>query len=170
MPEGRGIKVPRSPTLLGLTPGVASRHRASRHVIPSLPPFKGVPERRGIQASVSMPAAWPCLVYALFMPSIWVVCTLYGVECDMRAAMSCQRWPVRWRASVTAVFLSFLHDEKGPKNLGRHQGPTALGNRPSPMSAVALAPNPVGLWRSHTLPTTYPTANDNKRLQSTTNV
>ena len=39
---------------------------------------------------------------------------------------------------------------KGPKNLGRHQGPTALGDRPSPMSAVSRAPNPVGLWRSHT--------------------
>ena len=46
------------------------------------------------------------------MPSIWVVCTLYGVECDMRAAMSCPRWPVQWLASVAAVFLSFLHDEK----------------------------------------------------------
>ena len=62
--------------------------------------------------------------------------------------MSCRRWHARGRASVAAVFLSFLHDEKGPKNLGRHQGPTALGNRPSPMSAVARAPNPVGLWRS----------------------
>ena len=56
------------------------------------------------------------------------------------AAMSCRRRPVRWRASVAAVFLSFLHDEKGPKNLGRHQGPTALGNRPSPMSARPTRP------------------------------
>ena len=91
-----------------------------------------------------------CLVYALFMPSIWVVCTLYGVECDMRAAMSCPRWPVQWLASVAAVFLSFSLERKGPKVQGRHHGPTTLGNRPSPMSAVSRAPNPVGLWRSHT--------------------
>ena len=60
----------------------------SRHVIPSLPPFKGVPERRGIQASVSIPTDWPCLLCAFYVPSmcllcafyvpsIWVVCTLY---------------------------------------------------------------------------------------------
>ena len=29
---------------------------------------------------------------------------------------------------------------KGPKNLGRHQGPTALGDRPSPMSAGPARP------------------------------
>ena len=33
-----------------------------RHVIPSLPPFKGVPEGRGIQASVSMPKSLPVVV------------------------------------------------------------------------------------------------------------
>ena len=37
-------------------------------------------------------------------------------------------------------FLSFLLDKKGPKNQGRHQGPTALGNRPSPMSAGPARP------------------------------
>ena len=33
-----------------------------RHVIPSLPPFKGMPEGRGIQASVSMPKSLPVVV------------------------------------------------------------------------------------------------------------
>ena len=34
--------------------------------------------------------------------------------------MSCQRGMVRWRASMAAVFLSFLLDQKGPKSQGRH--------------------------------------------------
>jgi len=46
-------------------------------------------------------------------------------------------------------FMSLLLDEKGPKNQGRHQGPTAQSRRPSPMSAVASAPNPVWYRRSH---------------------
>lgn len=36
----------------------------------------------------------------------------------------------------------------GPKDQGRHQGPTAHGERPSPMSAVARAPYPVERGRS----------------------
>ena len=46
--------------------------------------------------------------------------------------------------------MSLLLDEKGPKNQGRHQGPSAHGGRPSPMSAMANAPNPVKDKRSHT--------------------
>ena len=45
--------------------------------------------------------------------------------------------------------MSLLLDEKGPKNQGRHQGPNAQGERPSPMSAAAHAPNPVEGGRSH---------------------
>ena len=56
------------------------------------------------------------------------------------AAMSCRRWPERWRASVAAVFLSFCLETKGPKIQGRHQGPTALGDRTSPMSAGPAHP------------------------------
>ena len=61
------------------------------------------------------------------------------------AAMSCQRWPVLWRASMAAAdYFSVpfplignqrFDEVKGPKDQGRHHGPTALGNRPSPMSA-----------------------------------
>ena len=36
------------------------------------------------------------------------------------AAMSCRCWTVRWWASVAAVFLFLLLDEKEPKNQGRH--------------------------------------------------
>ena len=39
---------------------------------------------------------------------------------------------------------------KGPKNLGRHQRPTTLGDRSSAMSAMACAPNPVKWRRSRT--------------------
>ncbi len=39
--------------------------------------------------------------------------------------------------------MSLLLDEKEPKNQGRHQGPSAHGGRPSPMSAIARAPSPV---------------------------
>jgi hypothetical protein len=39
---------------------------------------------------------------------------------------------------------------KGPKVQGRHQGPAAHSGRPSPMSAMARAPNPDEVWRSHT--------------------
>jgi hypothetical protein len=44
--------------------------------------------------------------------------------------------------------MSLLLDEKGPKNQGRHQGPTAHGGRPSPMSARARAPYPVSFWQT----------------------
>ena len=44
--------------------------------------------------------------------------------------------------------MSFLLDKKGPKNQGRHQGPSAHGGRPSPMSAMACAPSPVEGGRS----------------------
>ena len=42
--------------------------------------------------------------------------------------------------------LPFLIDAKGPKNQGRHQGPTAQGEHPSPMSAVANAPSLDEVW------------------------
>ena len=45
------------------------------------------------------------------------------------------------------VLLPFLLDEKGRKNQGRHHGPTARSGRPSPMSAMASAPNPDDVWR-----------------------
>ena len=45
-------------------------------------------------------------------------------------------------------YLPFLLDKKGRKNQGRHQRPAALGGRPSAMSAVARAPNPVEGGRS----------------------
>ena len=38
------------------------------------------------------------------------------------------------------LFPSFPLDRKGPKGQGRHHGPTALGNRPSPMSAGPARP------------------------------
>ena len=44
-------------------------------------------------------------------------------------------------------FPSLLLDEKGRKDQGQHQGPTALGRCPSPMSAVARAPYPACFWR-----------------------
>ena len=40
----------------------------------------------------------------------------------------------------TNLLLSFPLDRKGPKDQGRHQGPTAHGGRPSPMSAVPPRP------------------------------
>ena len=51
-------------------------------------------------------------------------------------------------ASMAAFILSFPLDRKGLKGQGRHQRPTALGDRPSAMSAMARAPGPVGFWRS----------------------
>ncbi len=56
------------------------------------------------------------------------------------AVMSYLRGQVRWRASMAAVFLSFSLETKGPKIQGRHHGPTALSNRPSPMSAGPAHP------------------------------
>ena len=44
--------------------------------------------------------------------------------------------------------MSFPLDRKGPKDQGRHQGPAALGERPSPMSAMANAPNPDEVWHT----------------------
>ena len=38
-------------------------------------------------------------------------------------------------AAPFRYLLPFLLDKKGPKNQGRHQGPTAQSRRPSPMSA-----------------------------------
>ena len=38
------------------------------------------------------------------------------------------------------LFSSFPLDRKGPKGQGRHQGPTALGDRSSPMSAGPARP------------------------------
>ena len=46
--------------------------------------------------------------------------------------------------------MSLLLDEKGPKNQDRHQGPSAHGGRPSPMSAMARAHGPVKRRRSRT--------------------
>ena len=67
------------------------------------------------------------------------------------AAMSSPQGHVESLGSMAAgvVFsLSLLLDEKVPKNQGRHQGPTAHSGRPSPMSSVASAPNPVKIRRA----------------------
>ena len=61
---------------------------------------------------------------------------------------------------MPAGFLSFCLETKGPKIQGRHQGPTALGNRPSPHVGRARAPFPAKVWHSHSLrakqPCSYP--------------
>ena len=49
----------------------------SSHVMPT--PAYSVAWKSTIRRSQSMPADWPCLVYALFMPSMWV-------WCDMRSS------------------------------------------------------------------------------------
>ena len=56
--------------------------------------------------------------------------------------MSSLSWHVRGHGiyACGCLFPSLLLDEKGPKNQGRHQGPTALGNRSSPMSAGPARP------------------------------
>ncbi len=55
------------------------------------------------------------------------------------ATMSCRCWPACGHLWLRP-FSPFLLDEKGPKNQGRHQGPTALGDRSSPMSAGPARP------------------------------
>ena len=57
--------------------------------------------KSSIRRGQSVPADWPCLVYALFMPCLCLVCG-YGVICE--AAMSCRRRPVRWRVSMAAAY------------------------------------------------------------------
>ncbi len=66
----------------------------------------------------------------------------FSLFTDAPAAMSCQRWPVRGLGiyGCGCIFPSLLLDEKGPKNQGRHQGPTALGNHSSPMLARPARP------------------------------
>ena len=54
--------------------------------------------------------------------------------------MSSPRGLVRWIGIYGCGFLSFLLDPKGPKSQGRHQRPTALGDRPSAMSATPPRP------------------------------
>ncbi len=49
---------------------------------------------------------------------------------------------IKARASMAAVFLPFLLDEKGRKNQGRHHRSSPHSKRFPAMSAVAHAPNP----------------------------
>ena len=42
-----------------------------------------------------------CLLYAFYVPSMCLLCALY-LGRRFSAAMSCRRWPGRWRASVAA--------------------------------------------------------------------
>ena len=61
-------------------------------------------------------------------------------------------------------FSCFLLDKKALKNQGRHQGPTAPGDRPSPMSAC---PRTLPSW-SLAFPHITNYLSDSKRLQATT--
>ena len=83
---------------------------------------------------------------------------VFSLFTEAPAAMSCRRGLVLWQASMAAAdyfsvpFLlignqrlaspnaEHFDEVKGPKNQGRHHGPTALGNRPSSMSAGPTHP------------------------------
>ena len=87
---------------------------------------------------------------------------VFSLITETLAGMSSLRWPVRGLGIYGCGHLlsPFLLDKKGPKNQGRHQGPTAHGDRPSPMSAGPARPTRVSVgvpsiagFGKHVIPT-----------------
>ena len=80
----------------------------------------------------------------------------HGAVLAIAAAMSCQRWLARWRASMAAVFLSFLLDKKGRKNQGRHHRSQRTKRALPRYFGRTRTPNPLKYRHSHSQHLRFP--------------